>query len=100
MAYELDATPSQVALAWLQARPGVVIPVVGARKESQIRENLAAVDVTLSPDQEARLDEVSAIDMGFPHTFLSAMRRGDFVYGSRFKEIDNHRANRSGLLWQ
>ncbi len=100
VASELDATSAQVALAWLQARPGVVIPVVGARRESQIRENLAAVDVTLGPDQEARLDEVSAIDMGFPHTFLSAMRRSNYAMGSRLQEIDNHRASRSGLLWQ
>ena len=49
IAAELDATPSQVALAWLQTRPGVVLPIFGARTEEQLRDNLGAVDVELSP---------------------------------------------------
>ncbi|WP_416045718.1 aldo/keto reductase, partial [Carbonactinospora thermoautotrophica] len=36
--------PAQVALAWLRTRPGVVIPMVGATKEAQLRENLASVE--------------------------------------------------------
>jgi diketogulonate reductase-like aldo/keto reductase len=88
---------AQAALAWLVSRPGVVIPVVGARQESQLRENLGARDVTLDPGQQMRLDEVSAIGFSFPHDFLMAMRPGDYVRGSTLDRIDNHGATRSGL---
>ena len=97
VAAELGATPAQLALAWLMSRPGVVIPVVGARQESQLKENLGAVDVKLNRDQLERLDQVSAIELGFPHDFLMAMRRTNYVLGSTLDRIDNHRASRSGL---
>ena len=43
----------------------------------QLKDTLSAVDVTLSPEHSARLDEVSRIELGFPHDFL----RQDFVRG-------------------
>ena len=42
---------AQVALAWLRYRSGPVIPIIGARKLSQLQDNLASFDVTLSADQ-------------------------------------------------
>ncbi len=97
IAAELDATPSQVALAWLQTRPGVVLPIFGARTEEQLRDNLGAVDVELSPDQLARLDELSAIPLGFPHEFITRVRASTSVLGDALERIDDHRAERSGL---
>jgi aryl-alcohol dehydrogenase-like predicted oxidoreductase len=93
----LDATSAQVALAWLLSRPGVVLPIVGARKESQLRENLAAVDLRLEPEQLARLEEATAVDLGFPHEFINGTRTSGFVLGETAELIDNHRADRSGL---
>jgi aryl-alcohol dehydrogenase-like predicted oxidoreductase len=58
---------AQVALAWLLGRPGVASVMVGARTDDQLADNLAAVDSTLSDDERARLDEVSAPPLIYPH---------------------------------
>jgi aryl-alcohol dehydrogenase-like predicted oxidoreductase len=57
VAAAVDATPAQVALAWLLARDDVTAPLVGARTVDQLEENLAAADVSLTPDQVTRLSE-------------------------------------------
>jgi aryl-alcohol dehydrogenase-like predicted oxidoreductase len=56
VARELDATPSQVVLAWLLASRPSVIPIIGASSVAQLDELLGAVDVTLDDDTMARLD--------------------------------------------
>ncbi|MEU7481100.1 aldo/keto reductase [Lentzea sp. NPDC042327] len=71
VAAELDRTPAQVALAWNLRQPGVTAPVVGARTPEQLLANLDALAVDLSDDQLARLDAVSAIDLGHPHDLLA-----------------------------
>src|SRR6266567_113169 len=48
---------AQVALAWLRYRPVPVIPILGARKLSQLHDNLASSDLSLSSDQLKTLDE-------------------------------------------
>jgi aryl-alcohol dehydrogenase-like predicted oxidoreductase len=67
VAAELGATASQVALAWLLSRPGRPLPVVGARTVEQLKDNLGCLTVELNEQQLAQLDEVSAIDLGYPH---------------------------------
>ncbi|WP_414580778.1 aldo/keto reductase [Scytonema sp. PCC 10023] len=91
VAQEIGRTPSQVAIAWLRAQSGVVIPIIGARKESQIKDNLACLDLTLSPEHLQRLNEVSQIELGFPHDFLQNDTIRDRLYGGTFSAIDNHR---------
>jgi aryl-alcohol dehydrogenase-like predicted oxidoreductase len=59
-------SPAQVSLAWLLGRPGVSTIIVGARTEEQLADNLGAVDVELSDDERARLDEVSAPPLLYP----------------------------------
>jgi len=56
------------------------IPIVGATKLSQLEDNLKTVDVELSPDHLKRLDEVSAIQLGFPGDFFreDAVRLNNF----------------------
>ncbi len=49
--------PAQVALAWLMHKPGVTAPIVGATKQHHIEDAIAAVDVDLSDDEMARLEE-------------------------------------------
>jgi aryl-alcohol dehydrogenase-like predicted oxidoreductase len=53
------ATVSQVALAWCAAQPGITSPIIGPRTMAQLEDNLAALDVELTDDDFARLDEVS-----------------------------------------
>lgn len=71
VAREAGRTPAQVALAWLLQRPGPVMPILGARTLAQFEDNLGALDVVLAPGQRQRLDQASAIALGFPHDFLA-----------------------------
>ncbi|MEH2047917.1 aldo/keto reductase [Nostoc sp.] len=91
VAAEIGHTPSQVALAWLRAQTGVIIPIVGARKLTQFKDNLASLDVSLSPEHLQRLDEVSQIELGFPHDFLHSDMIRDRLFGGTFNTIENHR---------
>jgi aryl-alcohol dehydrogenase-like predicted oxidoreductase len=68
---ELKASPASVALAWVQGRPGVASTIVGARRIDQLDQNLAALDISLSADQVARLDKLSKPALGFPMQFLN-----------------------------
>ena len=81
VADDVGRSPSQVALAWLRQQAGTVIPIVGARKVDQVRENLACLDLTLSEDQMHALDEASAPDLGFPHDFLASKGVRTLVHG-------------------
>jgi aryl-alcohol dehydrogenase-like predicted oxidoreductase len=67
IAKELNTTPTRVALAWLLHRPGITIPIIGARTLEQLEHNLGACEVVLNADQLQRLDQISAP----PPTFLS-----------------------------
>jgi aryl-alcohol dehydrogenase-like predicted oxidoreductase len=68
---ELGSSPASIALAWVQGRPGVASTIIGARRMDQLDQNLAALDVTLSRDQVARLDKLSKPTLGFPMQFLN-----------------------------
>ena len=71
VATESGSTPAQVALAWVMQKPGVTAPVIGARTLDQLTGNLGALEVDLTAEQLARLDAVSAIDLGYPHDLLA-----------------------------
>jgi len=81
VAGEIGASPAQVALAWLRYRPVPVIPIIGARKIHQLEDNLKSLEVNLSPDQNRRLDEVSAISPGFPNSFFQNEMVRTFAFG-------------------
>lgn len=56
VADETGRPMAQVALAWVARRPGVSSVLVGASRPEQLVQNIAALDVTLSPEQQSRLD--------------------------------------------
>ena len=93
VASEIGCAPSQVALNWLRQQLGGVIPIIGSRKLAQVEENLACLQYALTDEQMQRLDEVSKIDLGFPHDFLATDSVRDAVYGDTFALIDNHRSS-------
>ncbi|MFG1639942.1 aldo/keto reductase [Amycolatopsis sp. NPDC049252] len=74
IADELGTTSAAVSLAWLRARPGTVVPIVGARRLEHLTGNLAALEITLAADQLARLDEVSAPTLDYPAPMHGAQR--------------------------
>jgi aryl-alcohol dehydrogenase-like predicted oxidoreductase len=70
-----DATPGQVALAWLLAQKPWIVPIPGTTKLHRLEENLAAADLTLTDDELARLTEASSrieIEGGRYPDFLEA----------------------------
>jgi aryl-alcohol dehydrogenase-like predicted oxidoreductase len=87
VAQEVGHTPSQVAVAWVMQRPGTIIPIIGARRAEQLAETLDAAAITLSGEQVQRLDTASAIDLGFPHEFVSREYVRDLLYGGTYPLI-------------
>ncbi|GIW89296.1 MAG: oxidoreductase [Isosphaeraceae bacterium] len=67
VAAECGKTVPQVAINWLLRRPTVATVIIGARNEAQLRENLGAVGWSLSAEQVARLDAVSAQTPAYPY---------------------------------
>jgi aryl-alcohol dehydrogenase-like predicted oxidoreductase len=88
IAEQIGRSSAQVALAWLRYRVPPVIPIIGARKMEQLKDNLASVEVTLSADQLARLEAVSKIEMGFPHDFLNKELVRGVSFGGMKELID------------
>jgi len=70
VAAELDKPASQVALAWLLARPAVSSVIFGARSVQQLDENLGAGDLELPAAAIAKLDAAGAPELGYPYEFL------------------------------
>jgi aryl-alcohol dehydrogenase-like predicted oxidoreductase len=61
------ASPAQVALAWLLGRPAVTSVIIGARTDEQLHDNLGAATLSLTTDERAALDKVSAPALVYPH---------------------------------
>ncbi len=59
VAQELDATPSQVALAWLLQKSPVILPIPGTKSVEHLTENMAAAQLTLSDDDMTKLDALA-----------------------------------------
>lgn len=79
VATQAEKPLTQVALAWAAAQPGVASLIIGASKLAQLHDNIAALDVRLSPEQLRTLDEASALEPTFPYPiFTAAGNRGVF----------------------
>ncbi|HLO03614.1 MAG TPA: aldo/keto reductase [Symbiobacteriaceae bacterium] len=87
VAEELGTTPARVAIAWARQQSNQIIPILGARSATQLADNLGALAVTLAPEHLERLDQVSKIELGFPHDFMAKNREWAFLHS----KIDNHR---------
>ena len=88
VAREVGRSPAQVALAWLRHRPIPVIPIVGARRLVQFRDNLACLDLHLDEAPVQRLDAASQVELGFPHDFYTRDMVKALVYGGFGDRID------------
>jgi aryl-alcohol dehydrogenase-like predicted oxidoreductase len=90
IADETGCSSSQVAINWVrqQQQRAQIIPIIGARTLAQLEDNLAVLSWELTPEQLARLDEVSKIEYGFPRDFTEGGAR-EYVFGEAFDMIDN-----------
>ena len=84
---ETGRSQAQVALAWLRYRDIPVVPIIGARRISQLQDNLNSLTLELNSKQVTELDEASAIDLGFPHDFYELDLVKNFAYGGMRDQI-------------
>jgi aryl-alcohol dehydrogenase-like predicted oxidoreductase len=70
-----EATPAQVALAWLLAKPYVTSVIIGASKLEQFADNVAATDLTLTQEEGEALDALTTSRPLYPYSMLA--RSGD-----------------------
>lgn len=67
-------TPAQAALKWVQDRAGVTSPIIGVRSMAHLEDNLGAVDVVLTAEQTATLDELTTPELPFPGAFIDGVK--------------------------
>src|ERR1700733_5133040 len=78
---------AQVALAWLRHQTVPVIPIIGARKVSQLQDNLASLDLELSAEQLKSLDGASRIELGFPQGIYERKTVRAIRYGGTWDRL-------------
>ncbi|HTJ65612.1 MAG TPA: aldo/keto reductase [Alphaproteobacteria bacterium] len=93
IAREYGCSPSQVALAAIRqlSKWGDIIPIIAGRNAAQVKDNIGCIDVKLDESQLKRLDDATAIDLGFPHNMLKQGYVRDMGFGrGNFDLLDNH----------
>ncbi len=79
LAKEKHCKPSQLALAWVMVQGGDIVPIPGTKRRKYLEENAAAVDVNLTPEDLARIDEVfppdSASGPRYPEHMMALVNR-------------------------
>jgi aryl-alcohol dehydrogenase-like predicted oxidoreductase len=78
---------AQVALAWLRYRAVPVIPIIGARKLSQLQDNLASLDLELSAEQLKSLDAASRFELEFPQRLYEKEMVRAIRYGGTWDRL-------------
>ena len=76
---------AQIALAWLLHKEAVTSVIIGAKRIEQLEDNLAAIDVTLTPEEVQQLDEVSTFRVEYPQWMNSL---GDDRLPGQFRDLD------------
>ena len=84
---QVGRSMAQVALAWLRHQTVPVIPIMGARKVSQLQDNLGSLDLELSPEQVKCLDGASRIDFGFPQSIYEKELVRSIRYGGTWDRL-------------
>ncbi len=65
-----ECSPARLSLAWLLAKPVVTSVIIGAKRLDQLDDNLAAVELKLTPDELRQLDDASALPPEYPGWML------------------------------
>jgi aryl-alcohol dehydrogenase-like predicted oxidoreductase len=65
-----DCSPARISLAWLLSKPVVTSIIIGAKRLDQLHDNIAAVELKLTPEEIKQLDEVSALPPEYPGWML------------------------------
>lgn len=89
IARETGRSPSQVAINWVRQKSPNIIPIIGARRLTQLQDNLGTFDFTLSLEQIKRLDETNPLPSLYPHSFWNDFVRRDLIFGEKVNELDH-----------
>lgn len=81
VAAEAGHSPASIAYAWLHGRPGVASMLLGVSRVEQLHQNVAALDIVLSPAQRAALDTASAPPQKNVYSLFSPAMRQHAVFG-------------------
>jgi aryl-alcohol dehydrogenase-like predicted oxidoreductase len=84
---QVGRSMAQIALAWLRHQTVPIIPIMGARKVSQLQDNLASLDLELSAEQLKSLDAASRIDLGFPQGIYEKEMVRSIRYGGTWDRL-------------
>ncbi|HYX06475.1 MAG TPA: aldo/keto reductase [Bacteroidales bacterium] len=71
-----NASAARVALAWLLNKPAVTSVIIGAKKQEQLADNIAAAELSLSKDEMDRLDTVSELPSEYPGWMVERQSQG------------------------
>ncbi len=91
IANQLGHTPGQVALRWVMQKSDQMIPIVGARRLSQLEESLQTLEFKLDADTMKKLDAISKISLGYPHDFIKTDLVRKQAFGGLLDDVLNHR---------
>ncbi|MFY2561993.1 aldo/keto reductase [Corallococcus terminator] len=89
IARENETSVARVALAWVRAQPGVSSTIIGARRLSQLEDNVGALEVKLTAEQLGRLDTLTKPTFGFPQSMqpiFPAIHNGGTTVNGVFAE--------------
>ena len=89
MAGEIGCSPAQLALAWMMRRtPGCVVPIIGARSQPQLEDNLGAVGIEPDAELLAQLDALSAPPARYPETLYASDFFRTMMYGEAWQQLE------------
>jgi aryl-alcohol dehydrogenase-like predicted oxidoreductase len=93
IAEEIGRSPSQVAINWVRQQQdrAEIIPILGARTEIQMKDNLAVLDFELTPEQLAKLTDAVPFSRDFPDGFLKSDHVRGLIFGDTWEAIHQHR---------
>ncbi len=73
---EHNATPAQMALAWVRQQPGITSTIIGAKNGNQLNDNIKSTEITLTEEQLEKIDTVSALQKEYPEWMVERQSGG------------------------
>ncbi|MBL7775197.1 MAG: aldo/keto reductase [Saprospiraceae bacterium] len=88
-AQKLGVQPGQLAINWTRQNDNrrTTVPIIGARNAEQLQETIDGLHFTIPADTLAALDQVSAIELGFPHDFLAGDNIRQLMFGGEYDQL-------------
>ncbi len=91
MGEDIGHSPAQIAINYVRAQLGNIVPIIGARTAQQMEDNLGALDFTLTEEQVKTINDANDFRIDFPLSFLTNDHVRGLIFGETFDKIDNHR---------